>query len=60
MAPSDPAVAGRDRSAQADLARDLIACMGRESAIHACRANGWMGVLEILTEEGRKPDGGDS
>ena len=56
MAPSISAVAGSDRSAQAALARDLVQCMGRESAIQVCRSNGWIGVLEILTGQGQSSE----
>jgi len=33
---------------QARLAMSLIESLGREGAIHACRANGWDGVLNYL------------
>lgn len=35
-------------SEQAKLANSLIDGLGREGAIHACRANGWDGVLDYL------------
>ncbi|MDH5557175.1 MAG: hypothetical protein OEZ03_07475 [Alphaproteobacteria bacterium] len=35
-------------SEQARLAMSLIESLGREGAIHACRANGWDGVLNYL------------
>lgn len=33
---------------QQRLAQQLIACLGRESAIHVCKVNGWAGVLEAI------------
>ena len=36
---------------QLALARELVACLGRESAIHACKVNGWEGVLDVLLAE---------
>lgn len=38
-----------DRTEQARLALNLVDCMGLDSAIFACRANGWDGVLKFLT-----------
>ena len=35
-------------SEQARLAMSLVDSLGREGAIHACRANGWDGVLYFL------------
>lgn len=35
-----------NRDYQRVLAESLIRCMGIERAAHACRANGWEGVLE--------------
>ena len=35
-------------SAQSQLAQSMIATMGRESAISACWANEWFGVLEEI------------
>lgn len=37
------------------LALSLINCMGRESAIHVCRINGWDGVLEVIQENMPEP-----
>lgn len=39
---------GDHLSAQEELADSLLRCMGRESAIHVCKMNGWAGVLDIL------------
>lgn len=39
-------------SVQEELADSLIRCMGRDSAIHVCRINGWAGVLAILLDNG--------
>jgi hypothetical protein len=36
---------------QARLAMSLAESLGRESAIHVCRANGWDGVLDYLLDE---------
>ena len=36
---------------QITLARELLACLGRDSAIHACKVNGWAGVLDVLLAE---------
>jgi hypothetical protein len=34
------------------LARQLIACLGRESAIHVCKVNGWAGIHDaVLCED---------
>ena len=35
-------------SAQEELAESLLRCMGRDSAIHVCKMNGWAGVLNVL------------
>jgi hypothetical protein len=35
-------------SEQANLAMSLIDSLGRDGAIHVCRANGWDGVLAHL------------
>lgn len=35
-------------SAQAELAQSMVSTMGRESAISACWANEWFGVLEEI------------
>ena len=35
-------------SEQAKLAMSLIDSLGRDGAIHVCRANGWDGVLDYL------------
>lgn len=40
-------------NAQQRLAQQLIACLGRDSAIHVCKVNGWAGILEaILGQDG--------
>ena len=33
------------------LAHELVACLGRESAIHVCKVNGWQGILDLLETE---------
>lgn len=40
-------------SAQEELAESLLRCMGRDSAIHVCKMNGWAGVLDILLDASR-------
>jgi len=37
---------------QQRLAQQLIACLGRESALHVCRVNGWAGVLDAILHDG--------
>ena len=59
--PSDAEPDPAANSCQTDLARQLVDCLGRESAIHACKMNGWVGVLNILLAEqpnGQKPVNG--
>lgn len=34
------------------LAQELVACLGREGAIHVCRCNGWEGILMLLVADG--------
>jgi len=33
---------------QQRLAEQLIACLGRDSAIHVCKVNGWVGILDAI------------
>ncbi len=33
------------------LAHELVACLGRESAIHVCKVNGWQDILDLLETE---------
>jgi len=59
------AINGQDVQApsncQQQLARQLIACLGRDSAIHVCKVNGWAGVLEaIIKEDAQVADPGNS
>jgi len=47
------AMIGQDVSApngnpQQRLAKQLVACLGRDSAIHVCKVNGWAGILEVI------------
>jgi hypothetical protein len=35
---------------QQRLALQLIACLGRDSAIHVCKVNGWVGILDAILE----------
>jgi hypothetical protein len=39
-----------NRHYQEQLARNLVNCLGREGAIHACQANAWDGVLQVLRQ----------
>jgi hypothetical protein len=34
------------------LAQELVACLGRDGAIHVCKLNGWEGILELLLADG--------
>jgi hypothetical protein len=36
---------------QHKLALQLIACLGRDSAIHVCKVNGWAGILDAILSE---------
>jgi hypothetical protein len=36
---------------QQRLAQQLIACLGRDSAIHVCKVNGWAGILAAILGE---------
>lgn len=37
---------------QERLAQQLVACLGRESAIHVCKVNGWAGILAAIVGDG--------
>jgi hypothetical protein len=51
-APIGQAVQAPDSNQQQRLARQLIACLGRESAIHVCKVNGWAGIHDaVLCED---------
>ena len=54
------AVAASDRGAPEELAASLVRCMGRESAIHVCKLNGWAGVLDVILDQDGGHDSGDS
>ncbi len=42
-----------NRNYQKTLAESLVATLGRESAVHACHANIWDGVLAyVLSDDG--------
>jgi len=56
MAHTDQTDQARDReerNCREILARSLVATLGREGAVHACRANGWDGVLAYVPVESR-------
>ncbi len=38
-------------SDQQQLAEELVACLGRDGAIHVCKVNGWAGVLELIQNQ---------
>ena len=44
--------ASTNRCYQADLAVSLVATLGRDGAIKACRENCWQGVLDQLIAPG--------
>ena len=48
MTPNERHETSDNRSYQEQLALTLLACLGREGALHACRANAWDGVLDYL------------
>ena len=54
------AVAASARGAPEELAESLVRCMGRDSAIHVCKLNGWAGVLDVILDEDGGHDSGDS
>ena len=41
------------RNNQERLAASLVDCLGRDSAIHVCKLNGWQGVLDVIIHQGR-------
>ncbi len=41
------------RNNQERLAASLIDCLGRDSAIHVCKLNGWRGVLDVIIHQGQ-------
>jgi len=47
-APVGQDVQAPNRNQQQRLARQLIDCLGRESAVHVCQVNGWEGILEAI------------
>ena len=46
-----PDSASGNANSQDELASSLVKCMGRESAIHVCKLNGWTGVLHAIEAE---------
>jgi hypothetical protein len=40
---------------QQRLAQQLVDCLGRDSAIHVCRVNGWAGILDVILEADNGP-----
>lgn len=47
-APNGQDTQAPDSDQQQQLAEQLIACLGRDSAIHVCQVNGWDGILEAI------------
>ena len=54
-APVGQDVQAPDPTQQQRLARQLVVCLGRESAIHVCQVNGWDGILEAILSEDSEP-----
>jgi hypothetical protein len=50
-APIGQDVHAPDTNQQQRLAQQLIACLGRDSAIHVCKVNSWVGILEVILRE---------
>ena len=50
-APIGQDVQAPDSNQQQRLAQQLLACLGRDSAIHVCKVNGWVGILEVILRE---------
>ena len=50
-APIGQDVQAPDSNQQQRLAQQLVACLGRDSAIHVCKVNGWVGILEVILRE---------
>ena len=44
-------VSSTERTQQQRLAQQLIACLGRDSAMHVCKVNGWAGVLDAILRD---------
>ena len=45
-------VSAPEANQQQRLAQQLIACLGRDSALHVCKVNGWAGVLDAILHDG--------
>ena len=51
------AVDSRAVDSRQQLAQELVACLGRDGALHVCKVNGWQGILEmIVTEDTAAPN----
>lgn len=50
-APIGQDVHAPDSNQQQRLAQQLIACLGRDSAMHVCKVNGWVGILDVILSE---------
>ena len=42
-------------SSQRQLAHELVACLGRDGAIHVCKVNCWRGILDAIEAEEAPP-----
>ena len=54
-APNGQDTKAPDSDQQQQLAEQLIACLGRDSAIHVCQVNGWDGILEAILRQNAEP-----
>jgi len=50
-APIGQDVHAPDTNQQQRLAQQLIECLGRDSALHVCKVNGWAGILDAILQE---------
>jgi hypothetical protein len=50
-APIGQHVHAPDSNQQQKLALQLVTCLGRDSAIHVCKVNGWAGILDAILRE---------
>lgn len=48
MTPGDREISSHVGVDQTQFARAPVECLGREEAIHACQANGWRGLLDLI------------
>ncbi len=53
MTPSDRQEANDDRGYQEQLVHSLLDCLSRVGAVHACQANAWDSVPDVLLPRDR-------